>query len=470
MPFDGLADVLRAEIQEALDESMGNDNPDIDGDGVANDWDCHNRNLCLGGDLDRDGICEGFTGAPACQPDASETFTDRCVDQCIFTGTMHGLDLNYFDLYVCSDQCREDLDNCAPQPGSDAACDDVRQTCADPDRPTDDCDLAHAALCDARHANPLQEDTFGVEGIGDQCESGIAVDLVPSYGGGTIQAGNASICQIYGEQYRVQLNLYGGDMTLDAGEAALQPEEDRVLPLPVRDMTLWEDAVVVATPAGVGLLDGATRQWLGTLTGRGVAGARGLSTCGGFLCLSRLGMRGLVVLDLSDPAHPAVRSRAFTAGLGWDVAAHGRRVYIAHGILGVGVYRLSGRGALTYQGSVIPGGLVRSVAASRDLVAAARRGGTIHLYRRAGGLSPAGQVQATGKVSRVRLVDSQLWVLSKKRDRLEIFDVTNPAAPTRLAALTAGAAEVFRRRLGGPYAFTFSGHLLRVQRVARVTP
>jgi len=1104
--------------------------PDIDGDGVANDWDCHSRNLCLGGDLDRDGICEGFTGAPACQPDPAESFTDRCVDQCIFTGTMHGLDLNYFDLYVCSDQCREDLDNCAPQPGSDAACDDVRQTCADPNQPMDDCDLAQAALCDARHANPLQEDTFGVEGVGDRCESGIAVDLVPSYGGGTTQAGNASICQIYGEQYRVQLNLYGGDMTLDsggnpvpvpehhtavevgacacpestdpndedgwedtcarehcpsqnternganekawnpvrtqelgfqvvapggapqplypvfcpggghdcdlehesahdnllaygrqmpfspdpaensvdltwywpearqfplytnsvdyahrlsndlttriraawpdhgfgyppefyssfvsystpeeilvhydpgcrdprafdpwwwvdhpivipvgrdpfdpllpdgpaaalllgyasdldapvlyalgqpglqvaqawelsspvpldtglrssavgriapdlvdpgagtasdeaqlamalyvreapgtgaggpsaggsgdddvapggarlllgapgadstvtlqdlearagqpapivdeaqllvladrgqvllvgrsptgqvapvawrlelatgqwqgpralhtlgdrrdfsllhdplrdrllvfggrsgglataqvalgdvivldpdsltrvpyavqapaglarsragvhldpvsqklyvvgglrdgsvladgyvldlrqraweplslsggpagaiepfvyfqrrtgrlwvgdladrpadgsvalwarerdgswaqvraplgvhapdfplqdtylpgrpavhhvaapadatwpgalllasvtspdgvlavetqseageprstswpvapgeqqaallcapgdscrltlrpgpgyngqslpytldAGVAALQPEEDRVLPLPVRDMTLWEDAVVVATPAGVGLLDGATRQWLGTLTGRGVAGGRGLSACGGFLCLSRLGMRGLVVLDLSDPAHPAVRSRAFTAGLGWDVAARGRRVYVAHGILGVGVYRLSERGALTYQGSVIPGGLVRSVAAIRDLVAAARRGGTIHLYRRAGGLSPAGQVQATGKVSRVRLVGGQLWVLSKKRDRLEIFDVTNPAAPTRLAALTAGAAEVFRRRLGGPFAFTFSGHLLRVQRAERVTP
>ena len=85
-------------------------------------------------------------------------------------------------------------------------------------------------------------------------------------------------------------------------------------------------------------------------------------------------------------------------------------------------------------------------------------------------LTPAGEVRAAGKVRRVRFVAGQLWVLSRNQHRMEIFDVTDPAAPVRLGAVTSGAAQAFRARWAGPYSFTFSGHVLRVRRAVRVAP
>jgi hypothetical protein len=165
-----------------------------------------------------------------------------------------------------------------------------------------------------------------------------------------------------------------------------------------------------------------------------------------------------------------VRSRAFTAGLGWDLATSGTQVYVAHGILGVGVYAISEQGEIAYQDSLMPGGLVRSVASGGGLLAAARLDGRIHLYQPEAGFAPAGQVQASGRVSRVRLVGSQLWVLSQGEDRLEIFEVSTPASPLHLGEVTTGAAKVFRRRFAGPLAFSYQGSWLRAERAERVQP
>ena len=266
---------------------------------------------------------------------------------------------------------------------------------------------------------------------------------------------------------------YGGEalpFTLDAGEAELRSEEDLFVAMPMQDLAMWEKSAVIVTPAGIGVLDGSTRQWQAALIGDGVAAGQALSPCGGYLYLARLGARGLTVLDLSDPGNPAVRTRAFTAGLGWDVAASGGRVYIAHGIFGVGIYSISDRGEVSYQDSLIPGGLVRSVAADRRLLAAARRDGRIQLYSLEGGVSPAGQVRAAGQISRIRLVAGKLWVLSMNEARLEIFDLTDLTAPARIGDVTANAAEIFRRRFAGPLAFSYSGHWLRIRRAVRVTP
>lgn len=62
------------------------------------------------------------------------------------------------------------------------------------------------------------------------------------------------------------------------------------------------------------------------------------------------------------------------------------------------------------------------------------------------------------------------WVLSKSRRRMEIFDVSDPAAPVRLGELTSGAAKAFRRRFAGPYAFSYAGRMLQVERAVPVAP
>jgi hypothetical protein len=228
--------------------------------------------------------------------------------------------------------------------------------------------------------------------------------------------------------------------------------------------------LVAVGAAGLGILDPATLDWLGYRLGPQVAAARGVASCGSFVCLGRLGLRGLRVLDISDPSDPQVVGGQITAGLGWDIAARGRRVYLAHGLLGVGIYDIDGAGQTSYHDTLWVGGNTRSVAIRGSLLAVARKNGTVELMDVSSTPSLVGSLGAQGQVSRVRFVAGQLWILGKNEDRVEIWSVQDPAAPVRLGAFTQAAAQLFRARWLGTRVLSFDGPRLQVLRVEEVTP
>ncbi|MDY0005157.1 MAG: hypothetical protein RBU30_27910, partial [Polyangia bacterium] len=143
--------------------------------------------------------------------------------------------------------------------------------------------------------------------------------------------------------------------TLDVRKAALGPAESRLLPVPATDLVLHRGSLVVTSPLGLGLMDAATLDWTGLATGPGMVAAQAVTTCGSYHCVARLGSEGLKVLDLSDPASPEVKGGALTPGLGWDVAASGARVFVAHGVLGVGIYELGPGGQVFWQQTLFGG-------------------------------------------------------------------------------------------------------------------
>jgi hypothetical protein len=148
--------------------------------------------------------------------------------------------------------------------------------------------------------------------------------------------------------------------TLDVRAASLVPAGQFVAPVPIQDVGLYGGRLVVTGVLGLGILDPATLSWVGVAVKPELLVAQATAACGGYLCVARLGLEGLKVVDLSDPASPTVKGSASTAGLGWDLATRGSRVYVAHGVLGVGVYDVSSQGHPTRVRTLWPGGVVRT--------------------------------------------------------------------------------------------------------------
>jgi hypothetical protein len=258
--------------------------------------------------------------------------------------------------------------------------------------------------------------------------------------------------------------------SLDVKAAALQPENELVLPVPAQDLGLYRGSLVVAGALGVGVVDPVTLNWTGTAVGPGLTAAQAVTPCGAYLCVARLGLQGLKVLDLTVPAQPQVKGSTLTLGFGWDVAASGSQVYLAHGILGVGVYTLDGLGQPTYRQTLWAGGVVRSVAVRQGVLAAARQGGGVKLFRLGETIQAAGTIQAPGLIDRVRFVGGRLWVLSKQGSRVDIYSVDDPDAPALLGSFTEDAAETFRSQWLGARVYTYRGHWLEAKHVTAVQP
>jgi hypothetical protein len=203
----------------------------------------------------------------------------------------------------------------------------------------------------------------------------------------------------------------------------------------------------------------------GELQGWAVAAARALVPCAGQLCLARPGIRGLIVISLADPDQPQVTHRSFTAGLGWDVAASGRRVYLAHGLLGVGVYAIGSGGQPAYVQSICTGGVVRSVAVQKDLLAAASLFGEVKLYRLGDTIASAGELQARGKVDRVRFIGGYLWVRGKRGGWAEVWDVRDSANPVQVGEVTGSGLALMEAVFYGDRAYGFEKNRLQAYRV-----
>ncbi len=318
------------------------------------------------------------------------------------------------------------------------------------------------------------EDGDGGLGAAVRSAAGAALAESEPQGSGLAQVGfrcpAGQRCRI---EVSPELGVWPGGtvpFTLDVNEASLVEAGHLWLPAPARDLVKWQGRLVVAGPLGVGVLDPATLQWTGAATRFDMTAAQALAPCGGYLCVARLGLHGLKVLDLSDPAHPAIRGGTFTAGLGWDVAATGRSVFMAHGWLGLGRYEVDAQGHPQYLGSLHLGGNVRSVAVQGDLLAVALRGGEIRLYRIDETLQPAAVIQAQGRIDRVRFVAGHIWVLSQRGDLLEVFSAQDPDAPVALGNFAAEAATTFREVWQGTRLYTYSRRYLQVRQVVSSQP
>ncbi len=246
---------------------------------------------------------------------------------------------------------------------------------------------------------------------------------------------------------------------LDVKEAAPVLRVERNLPGQITDLTLYGDLLVAASPAGLWTLDHRSLTIQGQL---GLHPITSLVACGGYLCVSKLGLHGLTVLGLSDPASPRVLGSSFSPGLGWDVAASGQRAFVAHGVLGVGIYDVSTQGQPAHKQTIWTGGLVRTVAVQQNLLVAGCRQGGITLYDTSAVPVQVGSIQAQGQISRVRFVAGQLWVLDKHESWVEIWDVSTPSAPVRLGSFSAEAAWHFRALFLGASVLSFDGK--KVQR------
>jgi hypothetical protein len=162
-----------------------------------------------------------------------------------------------------------------------------------------------------------------------------------------------------------------------------------------------------------------------------------------------------------------VVAQPLLAGLAWDAGSIGRKVFIAHGLLGVGVYELSGQGQPRHQETIWIGGAARTVAARKGLLAAADPEGIVKLFvlGEDGEVRPAGELRAHGRLDRVRFVGSYLWVRGKDADWAEVWNVRDPAAPVLLGEVTGGALVLMEARFHGDRAFGHAGDSLLVYRV-----
>lgn len=107
----------------------------------------------------------------------------------------------------------------------------------------------------------------------------------------------------------------------------------------IRDLALWSnDHLVVAGPGKLRVLDRTSLSEVGRLQGHEYAGATAVAACGTNLCVSRKKHLGLAIVDIGDGTAPRVVARQFTSGHAKDIAVQGRTVYLAQGLLGVGVY------------------------------------------------------------------------------------------------------------------------------------
>ncbi|MDY0004922.1 MAG: hypothetical protein RBU30_26725, partial [Polyangia bacterium] len=202
--------------------------PDMDNDGVLNQYDCDPLNPYLRHDLDKDKVCDDLTGGTEAECEdacrrayAPRSSVDACIKRCqtldncpCRPGSCPGADstdlirANLVGLTYCKPyrDCIEQLPFWTPDP------------LTAPPEELPDCDALHAAdlqRCHDYFANPGQQDGNG-NGMGDRCESRPQAHVVRFRSsrigravGNTIPSGGC-----IGDSYEVEVTLEGGQTVL----------------------------------------------------------------------------------------------------------------------------------------------------------------------------------------------------------------------------------------------------------------
>ena len=233
---------------------------------------------------------------------------------------------------------------------------------------------------------------------------------------------------------------------------------------------LPRERLAAVSAGGLAVMDAESLQPIAALRGARIGGATGVARCGAHLCVSRLGFRGLVVVDVRDPSAPATLHPSVPIPVGRDVASWGARAFVAHGVLGLARYTVSDTAAPTLAEWAWPGGRIVSVAAAPPLVAATAADGRVHLYDASEStLRRVGLVRADHRVDRVRFRGELLWVRHRTGNTVEVHDVSDPAQPTLLATFpdTQGELEALYR---GPWRYRIQGRRLLREEAEEAAP
>ncbi len=157
--------------------------------------------------------------------------------------------------------------------------------------------------------------------------------------------------------------------------------------------------------------------------------------------------QGLVVVDLSDPASPAVLGTEWVLGSPDSVAVRGGRVFLGAGFFGVQVVDAADPTSPVWTDTVFVGDVVVDVSVSGGtlLVGDLLNGVELFSLGRDGAIEQVGSYESAGWVEDSILYGSTLYV----RDlfgRLEVVDVRTMSSPQRLDRISgAGRSEVSAR-------------------------
>jgi hypothetical protein len=225
----------------------------------------------------------------------------------------------------------------------------------------------------------------------------------------------------------------GASYTFEVSEAELEQRGQLGKLGRIRDVTVRQGIAYVAASKGLMAISLQDLQAPAVFSRLWAAVAStGVEPCGPYLCLSRMGLWGLEVVDVSDPQDMAVIGQAPVLGPSWDIATYEDKAYLAQGMLGLTIYDLSDYTAPTFSGRVFTWGRAVSLSASDRLLAVGLGHGTLRMYRlQRTGPELAGSIALGGKIAKVRMVGDLVYVLKKGGDS-EAVDVSDPEAPQQM--------------------------------------
>jgi len=255
---------------------------------------------------------------------------------------------------------------------------------------------------------------------------------------------------------------YGSAFTLDRRQAEPTLESMISPGGKLNDMTLQGDVIYIAGMQGLRLMDADPSLGMHSeKRGPGYSAVTGIALAGPKVFISRLGFHGLVVFDASDPATPVELGKTMTLGASWDVAIYGNRAYVAHGILGLGIYDVGDPQHPVWMDQIWPGGRIETVSIARGLLAAGRSNGKVYIYD-IEGISPELKetVDAGWKLDKVEFREGKLWVLKNNGKRAAIFGKNEQGEWEKVGEVTDKAKKYFFARTRGARGYTIGKRTL----------
>jgi hypothetical protein len=172
---------------------------------------------------------------------------------------------------------------------------------------------------------------------------------------------------------------------------------------------------------------------------------------------------GLGILDVADAANPTLRASIKTPGQAKSVAIVGTRAFVADHMSGVDFVDISNPAKPALQGSLFLEGYARAVSALGTVVAAIDAPTGIYLFdaTKPGPLEPVGMLQSAERPVSIELSEGtngrpDLAVLAGG-GALQIFDVSNPAAPKKAVAFRMQGFTPLRVAVRGRRAYVAGG-------------
>jgi hypothetical protein len=202
------------------------------------------------------------------------------------------------------------------------------------------------------------------------------------------------------------------------------------------------DLAVAGDGSGLAVLDLAGGGVVSTGRLETTVPVLGVAVSGG-AAIAAASTAGLLVIDLADPEHPAVRGSADTPGEAQGVAIAGTLAYVADGSRGLAIYDLADRTAPALLGTLDTTGTARAVAVagSRAYVADDFRGLLVIDVSSPAAPVLLSRLDTPGRASGVAVAGGLAYVADLNRG-VQVIDVTNPTAPQLVRTIgTPGAAS-----------------------------